>query len=603
MANLDGFAYAVFGWAGEALSRMFPWLRGDIVSADMRVYPAAYASRVVLVSLIAFAVGFAAAAPVSLLLAGAGVLAPLQAAALSALIPFAAAGAVFGLGLVYPKLKVASRSSSFDLETPYFSVYVTVMATGGISPYTSFERLAKAPAVLFREVKREAMRFFLRVRAMGEDPLTAVEEIARRVPHGGFKQLLLGYAATLRAGGDVVHYLQRQTEIMLRERVSQVRMAGERIAMLLEAYMAMVLLTSMTIYVMYVVNAALSQAGMGLAGGELQFVMFSYIVMPMLSGLFIYIADLMQPKYPVYDAQPYYVFFGVGLPVTFFLFASMALPFMVPEPLSTALRSTFAPFASLTSALASALKLGRGYESGVGMVVAMSAGLVPAVVAEAYSNAKFSGIQYGLTRFLRDLVEVRKTGMSPEKCIITLRSRDYGRFTPYLRDVAKQVGWGVPLGEIFQRFARGMKNWFALISMYLLTESIEVGGGMPETLEALASYAETLEQVEREKRATLRPLILMPYVGALIITVVVIVLVGFMGSLMRFAGQSISEAQLTNMFMPPVILNSYIMGLAAGKISSERVAAGFKHALLLTLSNLAAMMVGPAIVSGLMPRI
>jgi flagellar protein FlaJ len=193
--------------------------------------------------------------------------------------------------------------------------------------------------------------------------------------------------------------------------------------------------------------------------------------------------------------------------------------------------------------------------------------------------------------------------MSPEKCIITLRSRDYGRFTPYLRDVAKQVGWGVPLGEIFQRFARGMKNWFALISMYLLTESIEVGGGMPETLEALASYAETLEQVEREKRATLRPLILMPYVGALIITVVVIVLVGFMGSLMRFAGQAISEAQLTNMFMPPVILNSYIMGLAAGKISSERVAAGFKHALLLTLSNLAAMMVGPAIVSGLMPRI
>jgi flagellar protein FlaJ len=76
-----------------------------------------------------------------------------------------------------------------------------------------------------------------------------------------------------------------------------------------------------------------------------------------------------------------------------------------------------------------------------------------------------------------------------------------------------------------------------------------------------------------------------------------------MGSLMRFAGQAISEQQLINMFMPPVILNSYIMGLAAGKISSERVAAGFLHALLLTLSNLAAMMIGPAIVSGLMPKI
>ncbi|MEM2824036.1 MAG: hypothetical protein QXF69_08030, partial [Thermofilaceae archaeon] len=65
----------------------------------------------------------------------------------------------------------------------------------------------------------------------------------------------------------------------------------------------------------------------------------------------------------------------------------------------------------------------------------------------------------------------------------------------------------------------------------------------------------------------------------------------------------ISEVQLVNMFMPPVILNSYLMGLAAGKLSSERVSAGFKHAFLLTLSNLAAMMIGPQIVTGLMPRL
>jgi len=83
----------------------------------------------------------------------------------------------------------------------------------------------------------------------------------------------------------------------------------------------------------------------------------------------------------------------------------------------------------------------------------------------------------------------------------------------------------------------------------------------------------------------------------------VIVLVAFMGSMMRFAGTPISEAQLINMFMPPVILNSYLMGLAAGKLSAERVSAGFKHALLLTLANLAAMIVGPAIVAGLMPRL
>ncbi|MCX8180859.1 MAG: type II secretion system F family protein [Thermofilaceae archaeon] len=603
MPSIDGLAYSLFRGVGEGLVKLIPSLRSDIVAADMRVYPPAYAARVVLLSLIVASVCFALAAPLSFFLIQMGLLPLGQALALAGLLPFAAGGLTFGLGLLQVKLKVSSRSSSFDLETAYFSVYVTVMATGGISPYTSFERLARAPAVLFREVKREALRFFLRVRAMGDDPLTAIEESAKRAPSSSYKQLLLGYAATLRAGGDVVHYLQRQTEMMLRERVSQVRMIGERIAMLLEAYMAAVLLTAMTIYVMYVVSMAMAQAGMGVAGGEFQFIMFSYIIMPMMSGLFIYLADVMQPKYPVYDARPYYIYFGVSLPVTLFLFFSMSLPFMISGPAAYLLQTIFYPFANLTRSLALILNLDRGYESGVGLVVAMCVGLAPSMVAEAVSTAKFSGIQYGLTRFLRDLVEVRKTGMSPEKCIISLRSRDYGRFTSYLRDIARQVGWGVPLGEIFQRFARGMKNWFALISMYLLVESIEVGGGMPETLEALASYAETLEHVEKEKRATLRPLLLMPYVGSLIITIIVIVIVGFMGSMMRFAGSPISEAQLINTFMPPVILNSYLMGLAAGKLSSERTAAGFKHAFLLTLSNLVAMVIGPLIVRGLMPRL
>ncbi len=601
--GLESLAYSLFGWAGEPLARMFPWLRNDIVSADMRVYPSTYAAKVVLFSVVAAVAGAAVAAPLSLLLAQVGLLAFVQAIAVSSLIPLLAALVAFGIGIVYPKIKVSNRTSSFDLEVPYLSVYVTVMATGGISPYTSFERLARAPAVLFREVRKEAVRFFLRVRAMGYDPLSAIEEGAQRTPHNGYKQLMLGYAATLRAGGDVVHYLQRQTEVMLRDRVTQVRVAGERIGMLLESYMAVVLLTSMTIYVMYVVNMALAQAGMGLAGGEFQFVLFSYILMPMMSGLFIYLADLMQPKYPVYDTRAYIVYFAVGIPLTLILFVGMGLPFMLPQPLAGVLSAAFAPLVLLGRSLTAALGLGRGYESGVGMVISLSLGLLPAMIVEAHSAAKFGGIQYGLTRFLRDLVEVRKTGMSPEKCIINLRNRDYGKFTPYLRDIAKQVGWGVPLSKIFERFSRGMKNWFALISMYLLTEGIEVGGGTPQTLEALASYAETLEQVEKEKARALRPLILMPYVGSLIITVVVLIIVSFMGSLMRFAGAAISEAQLVNMFLPPVILNSYLMGLAAGKISSERVAAGFKHALLLTLSNLAAMLVAPAITAGLMPKL
>ncbi len=605
IVNISGYAYALFGWAGDLLTKVYPTLYDDIVSADMKIYPPAYASLVIFVSFLTFIIGLIVGIPVIVLssIMTLPAISKLGLIVLSIVAMFVLPFIVFIIFLFLPKIKVISRQSKFDLEIPYLSVYITVMATGGISPYVSFERLAKAPKLLFQEIRKEAQRFYLRVRAMGLDPLSAIEESAKRVPHNGYKQLMLGYAATLRAGGDVVHYLNRQTEIMLRDRISQIKTVGERIATLMEAYMAVVLLSSLTMYVLFVVNMALSQAGLGLGGGSMQFVLMSYIVMPMLSGLFIYLADIMQPKYPVYDKTPYYVYFGISLPITIFFFFAMVMPFIVPPPLSNIFKRIFLPFVLLIQNITYNFGMEQGYEAGVGMIIALAIGLIPAIIVETRSSLKYSGIQYGLTRFLRDLVEVRKTGMAPEKCIINLKDRDYGRFTKYLREIALQVGWGISLQKIFEKFSKGMKNWFALISMFLLVESIEVGGGTPRTLESLANYAETLEMVEKEKKSMMRPLMLIPYIGALIIVIVVLILVSFMRYILGFAGASISSARLVTMFLPPVIINSYLMGLVAGKISSERVAAGFKHAFLLLLANLFAMIITPSITVSLIPRL
>ena len=595
--------YALFGWAGNIFTKIYKGLYDDIVTADMRIYPPAYASLITALTLIVFFIGLGTGIP--LMLASMFNLIPFLSGPfgtiISIVLMFLLPGIVFLIGISYPKMKKISRSSKLDIEIPYLSVYVTVMATGGISPYTSFERLARAPKILFEEVKKEATRFYLRVRAMGLDPLSAIEESALRVPNKAYKQLMLGYAATLRAGGDVVHYLNRQTEMMLHERTAIVKTIGERLAMLMESYMAVSLLSSLVVYTLFVVNFALAQAGFGIGGtSEIQFFLFSYILLPVISGMFIYLADMMQPKYPVYDKMPYIVFFAVSLPITIILFIGTSLPFLVSgSVLGFILRKTFAPLVSFTEIMRKTLGVPAGYESGLGIILSLTIGIIPAMLVEIRSSIIYSGIQYGLTRFLRDLVEVRKTGMSPERCILNLSDRDYGRFTKHLQKIAREVGWGISLTKIFHNFARGMKNWFALIAMFLLVESIEVGGGTAQTLEALASYAETLEQVEKEKKAMLRPLMLIPYLGAIIIVIVVLILVGFMNYIMGIAGGSIGTATIINMFLPPVIFNSYLMGLVAGKVGSEKVSAGFKHAFLLTIASLLAIIFTPQIVRGL----
>ena len=586
-----GFIYANFWWIGKAFLKLFKHLESDIKAADMKIYPEAYASLMGFVFLITLIINsFFSATLTALYLSGILSFLPSFLVILMPIISIAGIPLLLVVILAFiPSIAKYNRSTRLNLESPYLAAYISTMATGGVSPYISFERLAKAPEYLFKEIRKEAIKFFINVKALGKDPLTAIEESARDVPDRQYKELMLGYAATLRTGGDVVHYLYRQTEVMFRDRISQVRAIAERVGILMEAYMAIVVVLALSIYSIFIVNQALAQAMLPLMSGA-EFFMFSYVLMPMISALFIYLADMMQPKYPTSDYRPYYVYFAVSLPITVILGILFTLPFFT-QPMHPA----FEPYKKFIEEVNSRLGLPQGFETGVGLSLAMIIGLIPAWLATEYLMKEYKGVEFGITRFLRDLVEVRKTGLSPEKCIINLSIRDYGKFSKHLELMAKKIGWGRPLSTIYEDFAKKVRSWLARITMFLLTESIEVGGGTSETLESLANFAEMIELVEKEKRRILKPLIIIPYIGSIITTLVVIILIAFMNNIMSIARMAIAVVSLTRTFLPPIVLNSYITGLTAGKISTEKVYGGFFHALLLVLTTLLTMAISPHI--------
>ncbi|MEM2992596.1 MAG: type II secretion system F family protein [Candidatus Caldarchaeum sp.] len=196
---------------------------------------------------------------------------------------------------------------------------------------------------------------------------------------------------------------------------------------------------------------------------------------------------------------------------------------------------------------------------------------------------------HGLTLFLRDLTEARKTGLSPERCIVDLARNSYGAFSKHLKIIARQIGWGIPLRKIYEDFAKRTHGWLEKAGVFILVDAIDVGGGAPETFEVLASFSEDLEEIERQKRATLKPLMLIPYITALMLIIVVVILVAFMKNLLTLARLSISTAEFVHFFLPPVIIIAAISGLVAGKISSSTVAGGFKHAVIMSLLGLVAI--------------
>ena len=109
-------------------------------------------------------------------------------------------------------------------------------------------------------------------------------------------------------------------------------------------------------------------------------------------------------------------------------------------------------------------------------------------------------MEQGVASFLRDLAEVRKTGLSPEKCIESLSRRDYGVFTKELRKISSEISWGIPLKKVIMDFLGRTKSWMTQIVMFLLVETIDVGGGTIAMIESLARFNNLTQEVEKEKK-------------------------------------------------------------------------------------------------------
>jgi flagellar protein FlaJ len=475
--------------------------------------------------------------------------------------------------LLIPISRAGDRANNLEREMPFASAYISVMASGGISPYTSFRRLSEVE--LMPAMQGEAREIIKDVEIFGVDPLTAIEQAARKNPLDIFKDFLSGYASTVIIGGDIGHFLERKAEDIFKTRALRVKAAAERLGMLLETFIIVMVLMSLCFYILFSVESIYS-VGLGLGSG---IILYTYLFTPMLSMMFIYLAHSMQPKTPVVEMRPYKVFVICGV-VAIVLFLLMT-NFMgyIEVPFFTSLRSII--------------------DLPVAIAITLFIATAPAAVVHARLAKKKQSTEFGINSFLRDLTEVRKTGLSPEKCIESLSSRDYGDFSKELRKISSEISWGVPAKKVIMDFIKRTRSWMTQIIMFLLVETIDVGGGTIAMIESLARFNNLTQEVDKEKRMAVRPYIMMPYFAAILLVATTTMMISFTSGTLSVGGTATTPKDLTpmiTMFTTSCIFHSYLIGLVAGKISEESISAGFKHASLLVIIAVLAAKVVPMVI-------
>jgi flagellar protein FlaJ len=197
------------------------------------------------------------------------------------------------------------------------------------------------------------------------------------------------------------------------------------------------------------------------------------------------------------------------------------------------------------------------------------------------------------------LVEIRKTGLSPERCIESLAHRDYGEFTKELNKISSEISWGIPVRKVIMDFVKRVKIWMTQIVMFLLVETIDVGGGTIAMIESLARFNNLTQEVDKEKKMAVRPYVFMPYFAAIMLVSTTIMMITFTGKTLTVGNtkpiESMSSMIIT--FTTASIFHSYLIGLVGGKISEESISAGFKHATLLVIIAILAAKLLPTIIT------
>jgi flagellar protein FlaJ len=459
--------------------------------------------------------------------------------------------------LVVPMSRSGERASNLEREMPFATAYISVMASGGIAPYTSFKRLAQVE--LMPAMKVEAREIIKDVEIFGIDPLTAIQNSAKKNPLDIFKDFLSGYSSTVIIGGDIGHFLERKAEDIFKARALRVKAAAERLGMLLETFIIVNVMMSLCFYIMFSVQNI--GVGGGSGGDVSTIILYTFVLSPMLSMMFVYLAHSMQPKTPVTEMRPYKVFAVcavAGIALFFFLFLSGSFGVLSQMPVALAL----------------------------GLFISTA----PAAVVHGKLSSKKTSTEQGVNSFLRDLTEVRKTGLSPEKCIESLSHREYGVFSKELRKISSEISWGIPLKKVMMDFIDRTRSWMTQIVMFLLVETVDVGGGTIEMIESLARFNNLTQEVEKEKKSATRPYIMMPYFAALLLVVTTSMMLGFTTGTIGVANGPPPPNMdwIRQIFMTSAIFYSYMVGIVAGKISEESIAAGFKHAAVLVIISIVA---------------
>lgn len=195
--------------------------------------------------------------------------------------------------------------------------------------------------------------------------------------------------------------------------------------------------------------------------------------------------------------------------------------------------------------------------------------------------------------FLRDFVEAVRGGLTVPAAFALISKNDYGELNKYVRKIAAQLEWGIPVDKVLLSFSKSTNSALIARVVSSVVESHRFGGRLADTFEALSKTAVEVDRLKAERKLFLQSQMMTGYI-------IFFVFLGVIISLEAFLIPSISKsntigiqqgasaltpeqiaAGFKDIFRNLVLIQGLFAGLSVGKMAEGAVVAGLKHSLIM----------------------
>lgn len=224
------------------------------------------------------------------------------------------------------------------------------------------------------------------------------------------------------------------------------------------------------------------------------------------------------------------------------------------------------------------------------IILGMIMFFVPIALIRYYELWKIKATEDLFPQFMRDLVEVIRSGMTLPQAVKSVSVNDYGRLSPYVKKLDAQLEWGIPFDKALLNFSKSTGSKLVGRITSTIIESHRFGGNLTDIFESISSTSIEIERLREERTLYINSQLITGYVIFFVFLIVIIGLQKFLvPSLTGITVGEIAtapkemEVQYEEMFRNLVILQGLFAGLVIGKMSEGAVVGGIKHSLLLVI--------------------